>query len=349
MSPRAPARMTVPELVDWKGKGRRIPVLTCYDATFARILDQCRIPVLLVGDSLGQVILGHESTLPVTLEAMIHHTRAVSRARPWGLVVADMPFLSFQVSPERALEAAGRLVREGRADAVKIEGGERSAAAVRMLVDAGIPVMGHLGLTPQSILAFGGYGVRGRAAGEGEAIRRDARALEQAGCFAIVLEAIPAALAREITGALRIPTIGIGAGPGCDGQVLVLYDMLGLFTEFKPRFVRRFVEGAEVVAGAVRAYAEAVAAGEFPAPEHCADPAGPVAEAPAGSAADKAAGPAREAQAGSVADKAAGPAGEAPAGPAVGGREASAPKASPGRGAEGPSGPRQRRGQGGAA
>jgi 3-methyl-2-oxobutanoate hydroxymethyltransferase len=264
-------RMTVPELVAWKRAGRKIPVLTCYDVTFARILDRCGIPVLLVGDSLGQVVLGHESTLPVTLEDMLHHTRAVARARPWGLVVADMPFLTFQVSPPQALAAAGRLIQDGRADAVKIEGGERSVAVVRLLVEAGIPVMGHLGLTPQSILAFGGYGLRGRGEQEREAIRRDARALEQAGCFAIVLEAIPAALAAEVTASLRIPTIGIGAGPQCDGQVLVLYDMLGLFTEFKPRFVRRFTEGAELVSEAIRAYMTAIEQGAFPGPEHTPD------------------------------------------------------------------------------
>jgi 3-methyl-2-oxobutanoate hydroxymethyltransferase len=261
-------RLTVPELVAWKRKGRRIPVLTCYDFTFARILDRCGIPVLLVGDSLGQVILGHESTLPVTLEDMIHHARAVARARPWGLVVADMPFLSFQISPERALEAAGRLVREGGADAVKLEGGARSCEAVRRLVEAGIPVMGHLGLTPQSILTFGGYGVRARGADERAALRRDAEALQEAGCFSLVLESIPTGLAAEVTAALRIPTIGIGAGPGCDGQVLVLYDMLGLFAEFQPRFVRRFLEGASLTETAVKAYMEAIAKGEFPGREH---------------------------------------------------------------------------------
>jgi 3-methyl-2-oxobutanoate hydroxymethyltransferase len=266
MSPRT--RLTVPELVAWKGQGRRIPVLTCYDFTFARILDRCAVPVLLVGDSLGQVVLGHDSTLPVTLEDMIRHTAAVARARPWGLVVADMPFLSFQISPERALEAAGRLVQEGRADAVKLEGGARSLGAVRRLVEAGIPVMGHLGLTPQSILAFGGYGVRARSAEEREALLRDAEALQEAGCFSIVLESIPMRLAAEVTAALRIPTIGIGAGPGCDGQVLVLYDMLGLFTEFQPRFVRRFLEGASLAETAIQSYMEAIAKGEFPGREH---------------------------------------------------------------------------------
>ena len=262
------ARMTVPEIVGWKRAGRKIPMLTCYDFSMARILDRCGIPVLLVGDSLGQVVLGYDSTLQVTLEEMIHHTRAVARAHPRGLIVTDMPFLSFQVSPERALEAAGRLIREGGADAVKVEGGERSVPAVRRMVEAGIPVMGHLGLTPQSILVFGGYKVRGRRPEEREQMRRDAVLLQEAGCFSLVLESIPAPLAGELTAALEIPTIGIGAGPACDGQVLVLHDMLGFFTEFRPRFVRRFLEGAVDVERAVREYVAAVERGEFPGREH---------------------------------------------------------------------------------
>ncbi|MBD3235564.1 MAG: 3-methyl-2-oxobutanoate hydroxymethyltransferase [Candidatus Eisenbacteria bacterium] len=261
-------RMTAREIARWKRKGRKIPVLTCYDFTMARILDRCRIPVLLVGDSLGQVILGYDATIPVSMEEMIHHTRAVTRARPYGLVVADMPFMSYQVSPEQAVASAGRLAQRGRADAVKLEGGERSCEAIRRIVAAGIPVMGHLGLTPQSILAFGGYGVRGRSGAEQERLRRDARRLEEAGCFAIVLESIPAPLAAEITSALAIPTIGIGAGPDCDGQVLVLYDMLGLFTEFEPRFVRRFLEGGALIENAVREYQDAVEQGVFPSAEH---------------------------------------------------------------------------------
>jgi 3-methyl-2-oxobutanoate hydroxymethyltransferase len=257
------------DLKRWKKRGRKIPVLTCYDFTMARILDAAKIPVLLVGDSLGQVMLGHDHTLPVTMDAMVHHTRAVARAKPHGLVVADMPFLSFQVSPERALEAAGRLVKDGRADAVKLEGGERSVPAVEKIVAAGIPVMGHLGLTPQSVLTLGGYKLRGKRKTEGETIFADARRLAAAGCFAIVLESIPAPLAAEITADLKIPTIGIGAGPHCDGQVLVLHDMLGMFTEFQPRFVRRFLEGAALIEQAVLEYATAVEKGEFPGPEHC--------------------------------------------------------------------------------
>jgi len=261
-------RVTAADLARWKKRGRRIPVLTCYDFTMARILDQVGVPVLLVGDSLGQVMLGHGSTLPVTLEQMIHHTRAVARAQPRGLIVADMPFMSFQVSAAQALEAAGRLVKEGAADAVKLEGGARSAAAARRIVSAGIPVMGHLGLTPQSILALGGYTLQGRRKGEAEVLLADARRLEAAGCFAIVLEMIPAPVAQEITAALTVPTIGIGAGPNCDGQVLVLHDMLGLYQEFEPRFVRRFLEGAELVSRAVQEYMQAVEDGSFPGPEH---------------------------------------------------------------------------------
>ncbi len=264
----ATQRVTASDLARWKRRGRKIPVLTCYDFTMARILDKAGVPVLLVGDSLGQVVLGHDTTLPVTLDDMIHHTRAVARAQPKGLIVADMPFMSFQLSSEAALEAAGRLVKEGYADAVKLEGGARSAAAIERMVDAGIPVMGHLGLTPQSILAFGGYGLRGRRKEEAETLAADALRLEAAGCFAVVLEMIPAPLARRITASLRIPTVGIGAGPDCDGQVLVLHDMLGMFQEFQPRFVKRFLDGAEVLGGAVRAYIQAVEQGEFPGPEH---------------------------------------------------------------------------------
>jgi 3-methyl-2-oxobutanoate hydroxymethyltransferase len=261
-------RVTAADLTRWKKRGRRISVLTCYDFTMARILDQAGVPVLLVGDSLGQVVLGHGSTLPVTLEDMIHHTRAVARAQPRGLIVADMPFMSFQISPRQALEAAGRLVKEGAADAVKLEGGVRSVGAVRRIVAAGIPVMGHLGLTPQSILTLGGYTLQGRRKGEAETLLSDARRLEEAGCFAIVLEMIPAPLAQEISAAVAIPTIGIGAGPHCDGQVLVLQDMLGLYQEFEPRFVRRFMEGADLVSKAVREYIQAVEDGSFPGPEH---------------------------------------------------------------------------------
>jgi 3-methyl-2-oxobutanoate hydroxymethyltransferase len=250
-----------------KSRGRRIPVLTCYDFPTAKILDRCGVPVLLVGDSLGNVILGYESTLPVTLEEMIHHAGAVVRARPKALVVVDMPFLSFQVSPEKAVESAGRIIKESGADAVKLEGAGDRLAAVSAIVRAGIPMMGHLGLTPQSILQLGGYRVQGRGDAAGRALVEDALRLEEAGCFSIVLEAVPVELAREITSRLRIPTIGIGAGPHCDGQVLVLHDMLGLYEEWKPKFVRRFGELAKSMEEAVNAYIRAVKEGDFPSGE----------------------------------------------------------------------------------
>jgi 3-methyl-2-oxobutanoate hydroxymethyltransferase len=258
------ARVAARDVVRMKERGRRIPVLTCYDFPTAKILDRCGIPVLLVGDSLGNVILGYESTLPVTLEEMIHHASAVVRAKPKALVVVDMPFLSFQVSAEKAVESAGRIIKESGADAVKLEGAGDRLAAVSAIVRAGIPVMGHVGLTPQSILQFGGYKVQGRREEQRRALMEDAMRLEEAGCFSIVLEAVPVALARDITSRLRIPTIGIGAGPHCDGQVLVLHDMAGLYEEWKPKFVRRFGELAKAMEDAVRSYKNAVEEGDFP-------------------------------------------------------------------------------------
>jgi len=259
-------RWTARRIRELKGR-ERIPVLTCYDWAMAKLCDEAEIPALLVGDSLGNVILGHETTLPVTMEDMIHHAAAVMRARPRSLVIVDMPFLSFQLGPERALEAAGRLVQATGADAVKLEGGSRSAAAVRAIVEAGIPVMGHLGLTPQSVLEFGGFGVQGRGRA-GDVLLQEARAIEEAGAFAIVLEKIPAPLAGRITRALSVPTIGIGAGAECDGQVLVLYDLLGLVPDFRPRFVKRYAEAGAVLVDAMRRYREEVQAGIFPGPEH---------------------------------------------------------------------------------
>jgi 3-methyl-2-oxobutanoate hydroxymethyltransferase len=249
-------------------KGReRIPVVTCYDYSMARLCEVAQLPLLLVGDSLGNVVLGYETTVRVTLREMVHHAKAVMRARPKALVVVDMPFLSFQVSAERALESAGRIVRETGADAVKLEGAGRTCEAVRRIVEAGVPVMGHLGLTPQSVLELGGYPVQGRGEA-GETLLRDARALEAAGCFSLVLEKIPAALAARVTAAVGIPTIGIGAGAGCDGQVLVLYDLLGLNPEFRPRFVKRYAELGTTMVGALARYADEVRGGMFPGPEH---------------------------------------------------------------------------------
>lgn len=249
-----------------KGRGL-IPVLTCYDWSMARLLNIADLPVLLVGDSLGNVIQGHDTTIPVRLEAMIHHAAAVMRARPKALVVVDLPFLTYQISPEQALASAGRVVQESGADAVKLEGGRRSTEAVRRIVEAGIPVMGHLGLTPQSVLEFGGYGLQGRG-DAGERLIEDASLLEQAGAFSIVLEKIPSELARRIRDSVGVPVIGIGAGPHCDGQVLVLHDMLGLVPSFCPRFVKRYAELGEAVTEAASRYCREVREGSFPGPEH---------------------------------------------------------------------------------
>ena len=258
-------RVTTRDLREMKARGERIAVLTCYDHLFARLLDEGELDVVLVGDSLGQVILGYESTLPVTVEEMIHHASAVHRGLSGPLLVVDMPFLSFQVSDEEALRNAGRILKESGAEAVKLEGGDEATLdRVRALVAAGIPVMGHLGLTPQAVHSFGGYGVRGREGDEARRIREQAAALEEAGCFSLVLEMVPTSLARDVTGALEIPTIGIGAGPACDGQVLVLPDMLGLNRGFEPKFPRRFAELGDEVLEAVEAYVRAVKSGEYP-------------------------------------------------------------------------------------
>ena len=258
------AKVTTRTLWEMKERGEKIVALTAYDCPTARLEDASGVELILVGDSLGQVVLGHSSTLPVTVEDMIHHTRAVTRAGPRALVVADMPFMSYQVSVESALTNAGRLVREAGAEAVKLEGGQRVLPQVRALVDAGIPCMGHLGLTPQSILRFGGYRVQGKDPAAAAAKRREAAALEEAGCFALVLEAIPWTLAEEITAERRIPTIGIGAGAGCDGQVLVVHDLLGIFEEFTPRFVKRYAELGREMRMAFGRYVEEVKSGVFP-------------------------------------------------------------------------------------
>lgn len=259
-------RVRASDLRAMKRRRERIAVLTCYDHLFARLIDDSGVDAVLVGDSLGQVILGYDSTLPVTVDQMVHHTSAVRRGLGRPLLVADMPFLSYQTSDEDALRNAGRLVKEGGAEAVKLEGGDEAVLRrVEALVRAGIPVMGHLGLTPQSVHRFGGYGVRGREPGEADRLRRQASDLEEAGCFGLVLEMVPTPLASEVTAALGVPTIGIGAGPACDGQVLVLPDMLGLNEGFEPRFLRRFAELAPEVRSAVGDYVEAVKAGDYPA------------------------------------------------------------------------------------
>lgn len=257
-------RITAPEIVAMKRRGELIAVVTAYDFPTARLADEAGIEILLVGDSVGTVVLGYENTLPVTMEDILHHTKAVARARPHALLVADMPFLSYQVSVEEAVRNAGRLVQEGGADAVKLEGGERVMAAVRRIVEIGIPVMGHLGLTPQSVLAMGGHKVQARGEADQERLLGEARLLEASGCFSIVLEGIPARLGAEVTREIGIPTIGIGAGPSCDGQVLVSHDLLGLFLGHSPKFVRRYADLADAMRTAFTAYVEDVKAKRFP-------------------------------------------------------------------------------------
>jgi 3-methyl-2-oxobutanoate hydroxymethyltransferase len=254
-----------------KETGEPIVMVTAYDAPTARIVDRAGVDIILVGDSLGMVVLGYESTLHVTMEDMVRHTAAVRRARPRALLAADMPFLSYQVSPERAVENAGRLVREGGADAVKLEGGRVMLPAIEAIVRASIPVIGHLGLTPQSILRMGGYRVQGRGGPAGEELLADARALAEAGVFMIVLEGIPQALGRRITEMVPVPTVGIGAGPGTSGQVLVLHDLAGLSEGPMPRFVKRYGEVGEALESAVAGFAAEVRRGEYPAPAHCYD------------------------------------------------------------------------------
>ena len=258
------SRVRIQELGARKERREKIAMLTAYDATMARLLERAGIDVLLVGDSVGMTVLGYQSTLPVTLDAMIHHTAAVTRGVQRALVIADMPFLSYQVSPSEAVRHAGRLLQEGGAAAVKLEGGRPVADVVRRLVDVGIPVMGHVGLLPQSVNQMSGYRRQGTSQGEAGAILADAAALEQAGAFAVVLESIPSALAGQITTQLKIPTIGIGAGPDCDGQVLVSYDMLGLIDEGVPPFIQTYAHLADTVVAATRAYMDDVRSGRFP-------------------------------------------------------------------------------------
>ncbi len=265
-------RLTLHDLRAMKLAGEKIAMVTAYDATMARLVDEAGADAILVGDSLGMVVQGHDSTLPVKLEHMVYHSAAVRRglARASGRahLTADLPFGSYQAGVDDAVRAAVQLVAEGGADAVKLEGGAAFAETVRRIVRAGVPVMGHLGLTPQSVHALGGYRVQGKETEDANRLLRDARALEEAGCFALVLECVPAELARVVTGQLAIPIIGIGAGSGCDGQVLVLNDLLGLDAGFRPRFVKRFAELSAPVGEAVAAYAGAVRDGSFPAEEH---------------------------------------------------------------------------------
>ncbi len=251
-----------------KEEGKPLAMLTAYDYSTAKLMDEAGINGILVGDSLGMTMLGYEDTLPVTMDDMVHHTKAVSRGVKNALVVGDMPFMSFHLSPEQAVENAGRLVKEGGAQAVKLEGGALFCPEVEAIVRASIPVMGHLGLTPQSINAFGGFKVQGKSREAAQRIVDDARALEAAGAFAIVLECIPAKLAELVTAAVNVPTIGIGSGAGCDGQILVYQDMLGMFSDLTPKFVKRFAEVGQMMTQAFTDYCTEVENRTFPAPEH---------------------------------------------------------------------------------
>lgn len=263
---KAAKKVTTRSLIRMKQAGEPIACLTAYDSTMASLVDRAGVDVILVGDSVATVVQGHDTTVSVTLEHMLYHAELVSRGVERALVVGDLPFMSYQVNPDEALRNAGRMVKESHVEAVKLEGGRVIAGTVRRLVDVGIPVMGHLGLTPQSIHKFGTYQVRATNPAEAEELRRDAAALEEAGVFAVVLEKVPAALGAELSRSLSIPVIGIGAGGGCDGQILVSHDMLGLYTRFQPRFVRRYAELAEAMHGAFAAYVRDVRAREFPTP-----------------------------------------------------------------------------------
>lgn len=257
-------RITTARLSELKGRGEKIVMLTAYDYSFARILDRAGIEVLLVGDSASNVVHGHETTLPITLDQMIDHASAVVRAARSALVVVDMPFGTYQGDSQRALESAVRIMKESGAHAVKLEGGESVIESVRRVISAGIPVMGHLGLTPQSIYQFGSYVVRARDAAEAARLEIDAGMLQSAGCFALVLEKVPALLAARVARGLSIPVIGIGAGPHVDGQVLVLHDMLGITTDYSPRFVRRYAAVGKSIEDACRQYSMDVKGGDFP-------------------------------------------------------------------------------------
>ncbi len=257
-------KTTVASFAAMKASGEKISMLTAYDYSTARMIDAAGVNAILVGDSLGNVILGYGSTIPVTVDDMIHHGAAVVRGAAEALVVVDMPFMSYQVSVEEALSNAGRIIKETRCAALKLEGGKEIAPVVRRLTEAGIPVMGHVGMMPQHVNVYGGFKVQGKDAAAAERILEDAKAIEEAGAFAVVLECVPAHVAAKATAMLCIPTIGIGAGPECDGQVLVNQDMTGMFSDFKPRFVRRFCDAGSLMREAYRQFDAAVKAGDFP-------------------------------------------------------------------------------------
>lgn len=260
---------TTTSIMQMKNSGHKISMLTAYDYTTARLLDEAGVNTILIGDSLGNVILGYEDTISVTVEDMIHHSAAVARGAKNALVVTDLPFMSYQTSVYDAVVNAGRLMKEGRAGAVKLEGGKEVCPQIKAIVSAGIPVVAHLGLTPQSINTFGGFKVQGKTEAAAKKLIEDAKAVEEAGAFLLVLECVPAKLAKLVTESINIPTIGIGAGAGCDGQVLVIYDMLGMFSDFKPKFVKHFANAGDVIREAVKTYIAEIDDGTFPAEEHC--------------------------------------------------------------------------------
>ena len=257
-------RLTIKDLQDMKARGEKIPMMTAYDYTSGKLLEQAGIPLMLVGDSLGMVVLGYDSTVPVTMDDMLHHIKTVVRGTEKAHIVGDLPFMSYHAEVSEAIRNAGRILKEGGAQSVKLEGGQEMAKTVNRIVKSGIPVMGHVGLTPQSVNQLGGYRVQGKTISDAIRLMEDTRALEEAGAYAVVLECVPAALAQMITDRLSIPTIGIGAGAGCDGQVQVLHDILGLFTDFLPKHARRYANLAETIQDAASQYISDVRLGEFP-------------------------------------------------------------------------------------
>ncbi len=261
-------RVSIRQIEEMAARGEKIPMVTTYDYTSAQVADQAEIPILLVGDTLGMVVLGYDSTIPVTMEDMLHHAKAVARGAQRSMIVVDLPFMTYQVDPSQGLTNAARLVQEGGAQSVKLEGGEKIAGTVSRIVDAGIPVMGHIGLTPQSVHALGGYRVQGRKRKEAAQLLKDAQSLEEAGVFAVVLELVPSPLARLISERLSVPTIGIGSGPDCDGQVQVFHDMLGLYTDFVPKHTKHYASLAGAMKDAFTQYVREVKDGSFPTGEH---------------------------------------------------------------------------------